>query len=78
MKEPDWNVHISVQLLCLIQKLRPVVKICLTVSVGTASVERSFSQMKRLKTGLQKRFHNINFSYLMKIAIDELQRIVDI
>ena len=58
--------------------LNKEVKICLTISVGTASVERSFSQMKRIKTGLQKRFHNIYFSYLMKIAIDELQRIVDI
>ena len=41
-----------------------LVKISPTISVGAASVVRSFSQMKMIKISLQKRLRDINFSYL--------------
>ena len=66
--------------------LNTLAKVCLTIPVGTASVERSFSQMKMIKTRLRNRLGEANLSHLMKIAIEspetlsdvELEQIVDI
>ena len=60
--------------------------VCLTIPVGTASVERSFSQMKMIKTRLRNRLSEESLSHLMKIAIEspnklsdeDLENIVDI
>ena len=46
--------------------------VCLTISVGTAPVERPFSQMKMIKPRLRNRLGEANLSYLMKIALDSL------
>ena len=44
--------------------------VCLTIPVGTASVERSFSHMKMVKSRLRNRLGEANLSYLMKIALE--------
>ena len=44
--------------------------ILLTLPVGTASVERSFSQMKLVKTRLRNRITDDNLARLMHIAIE--------
>ena len=51
------------------------IQILLTLPVGTATVECSFSQMKMIKTRLRNRLPDCNLSRLMRIAIEgpELQ-----
>ena len=44
--------------------------IMLALPVSTASVERSFSQMKLIKTRLRSRLSDMNLEHLMKIAIE--------
>ena len=39
--------------------------------VGTATVERSFSQMKLIKTRLRSRLSDSNLEHLMKISIED-------
>ena len=66
--------------------LSTLAKVCLTIPVGTASVERSFSQMKLIKTRLRNHLGDTNLSHLMKIAIEsphtlsdeDLEQIIDI
>ena len=45
-------------------------QILLTLPVGTATVERSFSQMKLIKNRLRNRLSDNNLAHLMKIAIE--------
>ena len=42
----------------------------LALPVGTATVERSFSEMKLVKTRLRNRLSDSNLSRLMRIAIE--------
>ena len=49
--------------------------ICLSIPVSTASVERSFSQMKLIKT--RNRIGQSSLSYLMKIAIETPEKLSD-
>ena len=44
--------------------------ICLSIPVATALVERSFSQMKVIKTQLRSNVNYKSLSHLMKIAIE--------
>ena len=44
--------------------------ICFSIPVSTASLERSFSQMKLIKTRLRNRIGQSSLSYLMKIGIE--------
>ena len=54
-----------------------LIQILLTFTVGTATVERSFSQMKMIKTRLRNRLADCSLSRLMRIAIEgpELQSV---
>ncbi len=45
-------------------------KILLQLPVGTATVERSFSHMKMIKTRLRNRLSDENLIHLMRIAIE--------
>ncbi len=45
-------------------------KILLALPVGTATVERSFSHMKMIKTRLRNRLFDENLTHLMRIAIE--------
>ncbi len=47
-----------------------LIDILLSLPVGTASVERSFSQMKLIKTRLRSRLNDSNLARLMRIAIE--------
>ena len=47
-----------------------MINIMLTLPVGTATVERSFSQMKTIKTRLRNRLNDTNLKRLMRIAIE--------
>ena len=47
-----------------------LLNIMLALPVSTASVERSFSQMKLIKTRLRNRLSDMNLEHLMKIAIE--------
>ena len=48
-----------------------------TISLSTASVERSFSQMKLFKTRLQSSLNDQSLSRLMKIAIESPAELTD-
>ena len=70
-------------LVAMFPNLSALASICLSIPVGTASVERSFSQMKMIKTRLRNRLGERNLAHLMRIAIEtpeELpnEKIVDI
>ena len=47
-----------------------LIQIILSLPVGTATVERSFSQMKMIKTRLRNRLGDLNLSRIMRIAIE--------
>ena len=51
--------------------------VCLTIPVGTASVERSFSDMKMIKSRLRNRLREANLSYLMKITLESPEALSD-
>ena len=48
-------------------------KVCLTIPVGTASVECSFSHMKMVKSHLRNRLGEANLSYLMELHWNPLR-----
>ncbi len=47
-----------------------IMNIMMALPIGTASVERSFSQMKLIKTRLRSKLSDLNLEHLMKIAIE--------
>ena len=47
-----------------------LIDIILALPIGTATVERSFSDMKMIKTRLRNRLSDCNLDRLMKIAIE--------
>ena len=55
-------------LISMFPNLNTLASICLTIPIGTASVERSFSQMKMIKILLRSRLGEKSLSHLMKIA----------
>ena len=57
--------------------LSTLTKVCLTTPAGTASVERSFSQMKMIKTRLRNCLRDTNLSHLMKTVIESPQSLSD-
>ena len=66
--------------------LNKIASIGLTIPVSTASVERSFSQMKMIKTQLHNSLSDCSLSHLMRIAIEgpkvlsesDLEEVVDV
>ena len=92
-KQPEENMKqqlkqlISNEMLkAMFPNLSTIASISLTIPVATASVERSFSQMKLIKTRLRSSLSDSSLSSLMKVAIetenklteDDLEVIVDI
>ena len=57
-------------LIALLPNLYKFACCCLSLPIGTASVEISFSQMKLIKTRLRNRLGELSLSRLMKIAIE--------
>ena len=52
-------------------------KVSLSIPVGTASVERSFSRMKMIKTRLRNRLGEQNLAHLMRFAIETPEKLPD-
>ena len=61
----------------LFPNLSTLGNICLSIPVSTASVERSFSQMKLLKTRLRNSLSDSSLLHLMKIAIESPDKLSD-
>ena len=61
----------------MLSKISTLANICLSIPVSTASVERSFSQMKLIKTRIRNRIGQSSLSYLMKIAIETPEKLSD-
>ena len=86
MKEQLKELSTNSMLETMFPNLSVLAKVCLSIPVGTASVERSFSHMKMIKSRLRSRLGECNLSHLMKISIespqklsnDDLEQIVDI
>ena len=57
--------------------LNTLANVCMTIPVGTASVERSFSQMKMIKSHLRNHLSGKSLSYLMKITIELPNKLSD-
>ena len=64
-------------LVTMFPNLSALSNVCLSIPVATASVERSFSQMKLIKTRLRNRIGEKSLSYLMKIAIESPAKLTD-
>ena len=73
-------------LITMFPNLSRLVVISLSIPVTTASVERSFSKMKLIKTRLHSCLSDTSLSHLMKVANEssntlsdeELEQIVDV
>ena len=61
----------------LFPNLHTIARISLSIPVSTASVERSFSQMKLIKTQLRSCLSVKSLSNLMKIAIESPDQLTD-
>ena len=51
--------------------------VCLTIPVGTGSVEHSFSHMKMIKSLLRNQLRKANLSHLMRITLESLKDLSD-
>ena len=76
-KQPKDNLQLQLKDLAsnemmktMFPNLSTLATISLSIPVATASVERSFSQMKLIKTRLRSRLCDTSLSHLMKIAIE--------
>ena len=61
----------------LFPNLSKIGAICLSIPVTTASVERSFSQMKLIKNRLRSSLNDKSLSNLMKIALESPDELTD-
>ena len=61
----------------LLPDLHILASICLSIPVSTASVERSFSEMKLIKNRLRNRMSEHSLSNLMKIALESPDQLSD-
>ena len=83
-KQPKANMKLQLKelvtndmLTAMFPNLSTLGNICLSIPVSIASVERSFSQMKLLKTRLRNRLSDSSLSHLMKIAIESPDKLSD-
>ena len=64
----------NMMLVSMFPNLNALANICLAIPMSTALVERSFSQMKMIKTRLRSRIGASTLSHLMNIAIEILNK----
>ena len=83
-KQPKENMKLQLtelatneMLKSMFPNLNTLATISLSIPVATASVERSFSQMKLIKTRLRSRLSDTSLSRLMKIAIESPDKLLD-
>ena len=84
-KQPKANMKLQLKelvtndvLTAMFPNLSTLGNICFSIPVSTASVERSFSQIKLLKTPLRNRLSDSSLLHLMKIAIESPDKLSDI
>lgn len=77
MEAQLMELTMNSMLIAMFPNLNVLANICLSIPVGTASVERSFSQMKMIKTRLRNRLKETSLSFLMKIAIEAPEELKD-
>ena len=77
MKVQLKELTMNSMLIAMFPNLSIIANICLSIPVGTASVERSFSQIKMIKTRLRNLLGELSLSLLMKIAIESPQKKAD-
>ena len=71
-------MQVSLNFLFIISQQPPTsISTYMTIPVATASVERSFSQMKMIKTRLRNLMGEKSLSHLMKISIQSPERLSD-
>jgi len=70
MQEVKTNMESSEAYTGIFVQTFKLLNIILALPVGTATVERSFSQMKMIKTRLRNRLSDCNLARLMRIAIE--------
>ena len=77
IKEQLKELSTNSMMQTMFPNLSILANIFLTIPVGTASVERSFSHMKMVKSRLRDRLGEANLSYLMKIALESPEALSD-
>ena len=75
IKQPKDDISLQLKelltndmLIALFPNLYKLATICLSIPISTASVERSFSDMKLIKNRLRNRLNELSLSNLMKIG----------
>ena len=83
-KQPKDNLQLQLKDLAsnemmktMFPNLSTLATISLSIPVATASVERSFCQMKLIKTRLRSHLCDTSLSHLMKIAIESPDKLTD-
>ena len=51
--------------------------VCITIPVGTTSVECAFSRIKMIKSHLRNHLGEVNLTYLMKITLESPETLSD-
>ena len=81
MNDVMYAIHVLLQelittemVVAMFPNLSKIASIGLSIPVSTASVERSFSQMKLIKTHLR---NSLSLSHLMKISIELPQKLTE-
>ena len=77
MKSQLTDMLSNDMLTTMFPNLHTIATISLSIPVATASVERSFSQMKLIKTRLRSRLKDTSLSHVMKIAIESPNELTD-
>ncbi len=77
IKEQLKELSTNSMMQTMFPNLNILANVYLTIPVGTASVERSFSHMKMVKSRLRNRLGEANPSYLMKIALESPEALSD-
>ena len=77
MKSQLTDMVSNDMLTTMFPNLHTIAIISLSILVATASVERSFSQMKLIKTRLRSSLKDTNLLHLMKIAIESPDELTD-
>ena len=77
IKEQLKELSTNSMMQTMFPNLSILANVCLTIPVGTSSVERSFSHMKMIKSRLRNRLGEANLSYLMKIALESPEALSD-
>ena len=77
IKEQLKELSTNSMMQTMFPNLSILANVCLTIPVGTASVECSFSYTKMVKSRLRNRPGEANLSYLMKIALESPEALSD-